>query len=169
MGFCFCFPLRRLYALNCGDGGVMFWYEFLCVLYAIITKFFSSYLPFCNPHTGICKNGDAAPNRHRGKPIFNYPANTKRDKHVIITSKRSFDVIITCLSRCVLPGYYLSGDTTTRLVSVTTWLVVPTNNTSVMISRSIDRFLIACGQQGSCHWQACTTATRAMFCFLCGW
>ena len=32
------------------------------------------------------------------------PANTKRNKHVIITSKRSFDVIITCLSCCVFAG-----------------------------------------------------------------
>ena len=29
------------------------------------------------------------------------PANTSRSEHVIITSKRSFDVIITCLLRCV--------------------------------------------------------------------
>ena len=30
------------------------------------------------------------------------PANTQRNKYVIMTSKRSFDVIITCLLRCVL-------------------------------------------------------------------
>ena len=29
----------------------------------------------------------------------------KRNKHVIITSKRRFDVIITCLLRCVFAGY----------------------------------------------------------------
>ena len=29
------------------------------------------------------------------------PANTQRSKHVIITSKRCFDVMITCLLRCV--------------------------------------------------------------------
>ena len=34
------------------------------------------------------------------------PANTKRNKHVIITSKRRFDVIITCLLRCVFAGHH---------------------------------------------------------------
>ena len=33
-----------------------------------------------------------------------YPADTKRNRHVIITSKRHFDVIITCLLRCALVG-----------------------------------------------------------------
>ena len=32
------------------------------------------------------------------------PANTQRNKHVIITSKRRFGVIITCLLRCVFSG-----------------------------------------------------------------
>ena len=32
------------------------------------------------------------------------PANTQSNKHVIITSKRRFDVIITCLLRCVFAG-----------------------------------------------------------------
>ena len=36
--------------------------------------------------------------------VFTIPANTKRNKHVIITSKRRFDVIIRCLLRCVLAG-----------------------------------------------------------------
>ena len=36
-----------------------------------------------------------------------FPANTKRNKHVIITSKRHFDVIITCLLRCVCAGSFL--------------------------------------------------------------
>ena len=31
-------------------------------------------------------------------------ANTQRNRHVIITSKRRFDVIITCLLRCVFAG-----------------------------------------------------------------
>ena len=35
-----------------------------------------------------------------------HPANTQRNKHVIITSKRRFDVIITCLLRCVFAGQY---------------------------------------------------------------
>ena len=34
------------------------------------------------------------------------PANTQRDKHVIITSKQRFDVIITCLL-CVFAGMQL--------------------------------------------------------------
>ena len=32
------------------------------------------------------------------------PANTQRINHVIITSKRHFDVITTCLLRCVFAG-----------------------------------------------------------------
>ena len=34
-----------------------------------------------------------------------YPANTQSNKHVIISSKRRFDVMITCLLRCVFAGY----------------------------------------------------------------
>ena len=34
------------------------------------------------------------------------PAITWRNKHVIITSKRRFDVIITCLLRCVFAGEF---------------------------------------------------------------
>ena len=34
----------------------------------------------------------------------NVPANTHRNKHVIITSKRRFDVMITCLLRFVFTG-----------------------------------------------------------------
>ena len=34
------------------------------------------------------------------------PANTKRFKHVIITSKRRFDVIIAYLLRCVFAGIH---------------------------------------------------------------
>ena len=37
----------------------------------------------------------------RNIPADNLPAKTKRNKHVIITSKRRFDVIITYLLRCV--------------------------------------------------------------------
>ena len=33
-----------------------------------------------------------------------FPSNTQRNKHIIITSKRRFDVIITCLLRCVFEG-----------------------------------------------------------------
>ena len=33
-----------------------------------------------------------------------FPAKTQRNKYVIITSKRRFDVIITCLLRCVFAG-----------------------------------------------------------------
>ena len=36
--------------------------------------------------------------------VHGLPANTQRNKHVIITSKRRFDVIITCLLRCVFAG-----------------------------------------------------------------
>ena len=36
------------------------------------------------------------------------PANTKRNKNVIITSKRRFDVIITCSLRCVFAGITMS-------------------------------------------------------------
>ena len=32
------------------------------------------------------------------------PANAQRNEHVIITSKRRFDVIITCLLRCMFAG-----------------------------------------------------------------
>ena len=35
---------------------------------------------------------------------WEFPANTQRNKHVIITSKRPFYVMITCLIRCVFPG-----------------------------------------------------------------
>ena len=34
-------------------------------------------------------------------PLDTNPANTERNKHIIITSKRRFDVIITCLLRSV--------------------------------------------------------------------
>ena len=34
-----------------------------------------------------------------------FPANTKRNKHVIITSSRRFDVMITCLLRLVSVGF----------------------------------------------------------------
>ena len=43
--------------------------------------------------------------------VYNYdifPANTKRNKHVIITSKQYFDVIIACLLRCVFAGLLYS-------------------------------------------------------------
>ena len=40
--------------------------------------------------------------------LQNVPANTKRNKHVIITSKRCFDVIITCSLRCVFAGVFLN-------------------------------------------------------------
>ena len=33
-----------------------------------------------------------------------FSANTQRNKHIIIKSKRRFDVIITCLLHCVLQG-----------------------------------------------------------------
>ena len=36
--------------------------------------------------------------------ITTHPANTKRNKYVIITPKRRFGVIITCLLRCVFAG-----------------------------------------------------------------
>ena len=39
---------------------------------------------------------------------FHYPANTKRDRHAIITSKQCFEVIITCLLRCVFAGHLLT-------------------------------------------------------------
>ena len=38
------------------------------------------------------------------KSVFINPANTKRNKHIIITSKQRFDVIITCLLRFVFAG-----------------------------------------------------------------
>ena len=38
------------------------------------------------------------------------PANTQRDKRVIITSKRRSDVIITYLLRCVFLGVFLSHE-----------------------------------------------------------
>ena len=37
------------------------------------------------------------------------PANTQRNKHVIITSKRRFDVLITCLLRGVFAGIWLAA------------------------------------------------------------
>ena len=51
------------------------------------------------------------------------PANTKRDKNVIITSKQRFDVIITCLLRCVFARVIpsaasLSGDYKIEVSSV---------------------------------------------------
>ena len=37
-----------------------------------------------------------------------FPANTKRNKRVIITTKQRFDVMITCLLRCVFAGLLYS-------------------------------------------------------------
>ena len=45
----------------------------------------------------------------------NVPANTKRNKYVNVTSKRCFDVIVTCLLRCAFPGRTLDQKLNERL------------------------------------------------------
>ena len=42
----------------------------------------------------------------RVRNMSRYPTNTQHNKHVIITSKLCFDVIITCLLRFVFAGYW---------------------------------------------------------------
>ena len=39
-----------------------------------------------------------------------FTTNTQHNEYVIITSKRRFDVIITCLSRFLFAGLYINGN-----------------------------------------------------------
>ena len=62
----------------------------------------------CHPMSQKILYSDCAP-LHKSRGVLSttssvIPANTKRKKHVIITSKRGFDVIITCLLRCEFVG-----------------------------------------------------------------
>ena len=53
-----------------------------------------------------------------------YPANTQRNKHVIITSKQRFDVIISCLLRCVFAGYIMQVRRSWNRINSTTGFVI---------------------------------------------
>ena len=41
--------------------------------------------------------------------VRGYPANTKRNKHTIITRKQRFEIIITCLLHFVFAAYAADG------------------------------------------------------------
>ena len=46
------------------------------------------------------------------------PANTERNKHVIIRSKRRFDVIIACLLHCVFAGFVSNSSSRVVLIEI---------------------------------------------------